>query len=126
MQDQSFEALYDAWKSSVSTMDLTKINKVGMLASFLPVKKLSELSLERDYGVTDIRCVKTTFGTRFAVDIEEAFTCYLPARFVKVFEEDANLLQQVKMGAHDKNLFMRYHGTHYNNVEFKAGRQIEG
>lgn len=107
-------------------MDLTQINKVGMLSGFLPVKKLSELDLERDYGVTDIRNVKTSFGARITVDIEETFTCYLPARFVKVFEEDVNLLLQMTTAAHEKKLLMRYYGTRYNNLEFKPIRQTEG
>lgn len=106
-------------------MDLTQINKVGMLASFLPVKKLSDLALERNYGVTDIRCVKTSFGPRITIDIEESFTCYLPARFVKAFEDDANLLQQMTAAAHEKKLLMQYYGTRYNNLEFKPVRPTE-
>lgn len=108
-------------------MDGSHTNQQSGHAFVVPArKKLSELALDRDYRVTDIRSVKTSFGARITVDIEEAITCYILARFVKVFEEDVNLWMQMTTAAHEKKLLMRYYGTRYNNLEFKPVRQTEG
>lgn len=97
-----------------------------MLESFLPVKKLSELTVERNYRVTDLRYVKTKFGQRITIDIDKQFTCYLPERFVKVLDQDPDLFQQMTTAAHGNNLLMEYHGTRYNNLQFKPARETMG
>lgn len=100
-------------------MDFTRINKVGKVSVFLPTKKLSELTLEKDYMVTDIKSVHTSWGTRFVIEVESEFSCFLPARFVKVFEEDEQFFRQMKTVARENKLLMCYYGTNLNSLEFK-------
>lgn len=100
-------------------MDFSRINKVGKVAAFLPTKKLSELTLEKDYTVTDIKTVHTVWGSRVVIEVESEFSCFLPARFVKVFEEDEQFFEQMKAAAHENKLLMCYYGTNLNSLEFK-------
>lgn len=100
-------------------MDFARINKVGQTAAFLPVKKLSELELKKDYSISDIRTVQTKWGTRIVIDVENTFACFLPARFVLLFEKDDQLFQQMIAAARENNLAMEYRGTKFNNLEFK-------
>lgn len=101
-------------------MDFTRINQVGLLEASLPVKRLCELELQKDYYITNIRSVQTTWGARIVVDVDSEFACYLPARLVKVFEGSDELFQQMSEAAANKNLIMQYYGTKFNKLEFKA------
>lgn len=104
-------------------MDFSRINKVGTLTEFLPVKKLCELKTDRDYKITNIKNVNTKWGSRITIDVENEFTCFLPSRFVKAFEEDEEMFRQMNASAQSGALLMQYLGTKYNNVQFKAAAQ---
>lgn len=104
-------------------MDFSRINKVGALTEFLPLKKLCDLKTDIDYKITNIRNVNTKWGSRITIDVENEFTCFLPYRFVKAFDEDEEMFRQMEASAQSGTLLMRYHGTKYNNVEFKAATQ---
>lgn len=98
----------------------TQLNKVGKFEeAYLPVNKLSELSLEKDYRITGVRKATTKFGSRIIVDVEETFSCFLPARYAKAFAENSSLFEQMVKASKDCNLCMRYKGGQYNDVEFK-------
>lgn len=100
-------------------MDFSRINKVGKAAEFLPTKKMHELELEKDYKISNLRRVQTKWGSRIIIDIEDKFTCFLPTRFVKLFEEDTTLFAEIQAAALNNNLLMQYFGSKFNNVEFK-------
>lgn len=104
-------------------MDFSRINKVGLLTEFLPVKRLAELTPEKEYIVTDIKRVQTKWGSRITVDVEGEFTCFLPTRFVKLFEEDDALFHQMTAVAHANNLILRYYGGKFNSMEFKEAQK---
>lgn len=107
-------------------MDLSQINKVSMLTSFLPVKKLSEFTPEKNYRLTDLKKVKTIYGQRISIDMEEHFTSYLLARVVKAFEEDPDLFQQITPAVYNNNFFMQYRGLRYNSLEVEPARETKG
>lgn len=100
-------------------MDFTSINKIGKMAEFLPTKKLAELSLQADYPITDIKAVQTKFGKRIVADVSDEFVVFLPARFVKAFDEDKDMFEKMVEAAHNNQLCMNYIGGKYNSIEFK-------
>lgn len=104
-------------------MDFTRINQVGLLEVPLPIKRLAELELEKEYYITGIRSVQTIWGARIVVDLDGEFTSYLPTRFVKAFEDAGELFQQMSEAAACKKLIMQYYGTKFNKLEFKAATQ---
>lgn len=104
-------------------MDFSRINKVGAVAEFLPVTRLCELKTDKDYKITNIKNADTKWGPRITIDVEDKFTCFLPLRFVKAFEEDKEMFRQMQTLAQSGSLLMQYLGTKYNNVEFKAASQ---
>lgn len=104
-------------------MDFSLINKVGTVSQYLPVKKLSALTVGEDYKITSMRTVQTKWGMRVTIDVNNELSCFLPQRFGKAFEENDTLFRQMLAAAHDNNLLMQYLGTEFNNVEFKAARQ---
>lgn len=98
----------------------SQINKVGKItADFLPVKKLCELDLEKDYQITGVRISATKYGSRVIVDIDNSFACFLPARCAKALAESSDLFEQMKKAVQDNNLLMCYGGGEYNEVQFK-------
>lgn len=103
-------------------MDFSRINRISYIKSFLEIKKLSELSLDTDYAVSDIRAVESPYGTRFTMDVDNKFTCYLPVRFTKAFEEDKELFKQMAESAVKGALLMRYHGGQYHSITFKPAQ----
>lgn len=104
-------------------MDFSRINKISYIKNFLEIKKLSELSLDSDYTVSDIRAVESPYGTRFTIDVDNKFACYLPVRFTKAFEEDKELFQQMAESAVNGSLLMRYHGGQYHSITFKPAQK---
>lgn len=104
-------------------MDLSAINKVGRPEEFLPLKKLSELEMKKEYTVTGMRTSQTKWGTRITVDLDGEFTCFLPSRFVQAFEEQQALFQQMTVAAGEKKLRMIYYGSKYNHLEFKEATE---
>lgn len=103
-------------------MDFSQINKVGKLVEFLPTKKLHDLKTNEDYKITNMRSVVTKYGSRITIDVQNEFTCFLPPRFAKAFEQDPAMFQQMVTLAQTGTLFMQYHGSKNNNVEFKEKR----
>lgn len=89
------------------------------MADFLPIKKLSDLTVQEEYSVTDLRFVRTKYGKRVIIDVANEFTCFLPGRFVHLFEDDNGLFEQMIAAAHKNKLGMQYLGSEFNNLEFK-------
>lgn len=118
--DQISTLLHLRWKISASIeMDFAQINKVAKMGDFLPTKKLSELTQQSDYQITDMRAVETKFGKRIIVDVRDEFAVFLPARLAKVFHEDNVTFMKMIETAHNGQLYMNYFGGKYNSVEFK-------
>lgn len=105
-------------------MDFTRINQVGLLDSVRPVKRLSELELDKEYSITGMRIAETKWGTRVVVDVDNTFTCFLPTRFVKAFEDEDGLFQQMSEAAANKKLIMQYYGTQFNKLEFRPAKEL--
>lgn len=105
-------------------MDFSRINKVGHLSEFLPVIRLAELTVEKEYNVTNVRRVQTKWGVRIIIELENEFSCFLPVRFAKLFDEDDALLQQmISVVQEKKNLIMQYYGGQCHNIEFKEAQK---
>lgn len=100
-------------------MDLSAINKIGKPEPYLPVKKLSELVIEKEYIITKMKTSQTKWGARVTVDLQNEFTCFLPSRFAEAFEKDDKLFQQMITCASEQRLTMVYYGTKFNHIEFK-------
>ena len=99
-------------------MDLKKINAVGCWDGFLPAKPLSELTLKHKYSVIKILKVQTKFGIRIVVELDAKCIIFLPARFLRILDEDPTKLEKMQEAATSKKLQIMYHGGPYNNIKF--------
>jgi hypothetical protein len=99
-------------------MDLSKLNEVGRLETFLPTKKLSELEVSKNYQITSIRKVQTKYGPRITVDLENINTVFLPARMAKMLNDDDDLFEKMVLASDENQLHLRYLGGQYNQMEF--------
>ena len=102
----------------VIIMDLSKVN-VAANISFIPTKKLKDLSIDQAYTISKFREAQTQFGKRIVVELNNEFAVFLPVRMVKLFEEDEKLYDEMKKAAEDGHLGMQYMGGKYNKIEFK-------
>lgn len=98
-------------------MDLSLFNKICN-NTFLPKKKMSELEENRTYMVTQLREVKTRFGTRFVVTLNEEFQMFLPERASQALEKNDNLVEDISERANKYALGLVYYGNY--KFEFKT------
>ena len=101
-----------------TTMNLSRVNSV---ASFLPTKKLRELTSDQDYKITKLREIKIRFGKRIIAELNNDFSVFLPARIFKIFESDEKLYKDMMEAAQSGLLILKYIGGVYNKIEFKKG-----
>lgn len=99
-------------------MDFTKINEVGRLENYLPIKRWDDLDVDTDYKVTALAAVKTKYGASIVANIDKEYALYLPARMVKSLEEDAEMFQQLIAEAEKGRLYIHYYGGKYHKCEF--------
>ena len=100
-------------------MDLQKLNAIGRMETFLPTKSLSELTVGGQYHVTKISKVQTKYGSRFVVELNAAFTSFLPARFARHFEVDFENLRTLEAAVQSETLLLKYFGGQFNVIEFE-------
>lgn len=99
-------------------MDFSKLNEVARLETLLPLKKLSDLEVYFEYRVSGVRRVKTKFGDKIVLDLEDSFTIFLPNRLTKALQEDEDLFQKVTTASKEIRLHLRYLGGPYSQLEF--------
>ena len=100
-------------------MDLQKINAIGRMEGFLPTKPLSELTPKCKYAVTKLSKIQTKYVARIVAELNAEYVVFLPARLLKVLEEDPTTLEKMQEAASARRLQLRYLAGPYNNVEFK-------
>lgn len=99
---------------------ILKLNKIALLADFLPTKKLADLNVNDIYHVTDLSQVTTKYGLKAVVHLNDEFQAFLPKRISDAFEKDpvmfANMSQTVIAG----QLLLKYlgGGAKMNQIEF--------
>lgn len=99
-------------------MDLSKLNTVSRLETFLPSKKIAELDVGRTYAVTSMKFVNTKYGRQVVADIEKTFTIFLPNRTSLFLAEHMDLFNQMVQRALSNEIGLRYLGGKFNPVEF--------
>lgn len=99
-------------------MNFAKVNEVASAPQYLPTKKLTELETNKIYKVSGVRQVKTKFGLKTIVDIENTFTVFLPGRVSKLFEEDQQSFKGFCDSCTKNTLGMQYFGGKYNQIAF--------
>lgn len=91
-------------------MDFSKINCIGR-SDFLPKRNLSDLIPGEIYNLTSIKRVKTIYGQKTVLILNQEFQIFLPTRFNTFFDKEpeqfTNLQSEV---AHDK-VIMKYLGN---------------
>ncbi|XP_043465050.1 uncharacterized protein LOC122500266 [Leptopilina heterotoma] len=100
-------------------MEFQKVNAIGRMERFLPTKPLSELTVNESYNVTKINKVQTKYGSRIVVDLDAAFTTFLPARFAKLFEADPTSFIMMEEAVQSEKLRLKYIGGKFNVIEFE-------
>ena len=97
-------------------MNLSRVNSV---ASFIPTKKLKDLTSDQEYKITKLRETQTQFGKRIIAELNDEFAVFLPARILGTLEEDETLHNEMKKAAENGLLALKYIGGKYNKIEFK-------
>lgn len=99
-------------------MDMDKkINQLGCVNGYLPLKKISELTQGEKYLINKIKIVKTKFGTKAVVELNNEFTTFLPARFGKALAEDQNQLDEWLEVAKNQR-YLHFIGGKFNDCKF--------
>lgn len=106
-------------------MDLTKLNKIALLADFLPTKQLSELKVHETYKVTDLRQVATKYGLKGVASLDDNCQVFLPKRISDAFEKDQIMFDQMVHMVADGELYLKYlgGGAKKNQIEFNIGNK---
>lgn len=102
-------------------MDLNKINLVCRLET-LPTKRMSDLEVGEEYGVTGVRRVNTKYGTSILLALNEQFEIFLPPRIVSLMENDVVQFNAMQKTIIEGILRMKYQGGEYNKFEFLCDR----
>ena len=101
-------------------MDLTKLAKLNQVAQLksenLPVKKLSDLELNKNHKLTALKQVKTRFGDRVVANIEDSYSVFLPARLTAIVGDQ--LLQELTEAVNQGRLYLLYEGGSFNACQF--------
>ena len=98
-------------------MDFQEINRLGRL-EFLPTKKLSSLEINKKYKITQLKEIKTKFGNRVYIEIENSFGVFLPPRISTFILTKEGYLEDLKIECQKKNIYLLYFGGSVNKVEF--------
>ena len=101
-------------------MDLTKLNKVARSKEFLPTKKMSEMELDTDYLITDVKKAETRYGDKVLVYINNQFNVFLPLRMSRTLLDNPELYEQFQNGVESGSLKMRFLGGKYFQCEFNC------
>ena len=99
-------------------MDLTKLNKVARLDNMLPTKKMSELEMHTDYLISDVKEVKTRYGDKLLVTIDNEYNVFLPLRMSRTLLDDPVLFEHFKKGVKSGSLRMQFLGGKFFQCEF--------
>ena len=99
-------------------MDFATLNKVARLDEMLPTKKMSDLELNVDYLISEVKEVKTRYGDKLLVCINNEFNVFLPLRLSKTLTENPELYEQFKTGVESGSLQMRFLGGKFFKCEF--------
>lgn len=100
-------------------MNFEYINQIGRM-EYLPTQKLINLTVEKKYKISLIEKVKTKYGDKVFVELEDSFGVFLPGRMSKVFiEEKPDVLENMIRECKDKkNIYLQYFGGVTNKIEF--------
>lgn len=96
-------------------MDLGALNKVAN-NTFLSTRKLSELEKEKKYLITTLRIVRTRFGKKVVLTINNEFQVFMTDRVSKLLAENEKMFEEMLLNAKNCTLFIVYHG--YGKFEF--------
>ena len=98
-------------------MDLWKINNIGRLENILLTKKIMELEINKTYKITEMKPIKTKFGSQILARLDNEFTVFPPARIAKALEDDRHQFQQMVEASKGEDLHIRYISGKYNQCE---------
>ena len=96
-------------------MDLARLNEV---ASYLPLKKMSDLEITHDYMLTALKKVDTKYGVKVVAHLDEQYQVFLPKRISDSLVKDKEFFNQIADCANRMQLFMKKLAN--NNVEFSS------
>lgn len=87
-------------------MDFSKINNVGS-GEFLVKKSLTDLTVNTFYQVTSLRKVKTMYGSRIVVSLNDEFQIFLPTRFFSYFDQEHQQFQDMQEEIKQDRLYIK-------------------
>ena len=99
-------------------MDFRKLNSIAKLKR-RTLRKISDLDLEVDYNIENIRKVATKYGEKVVVDLEENSCCYLPHRVSnELLSEDERGFQGFKEQLKESTVKLRRLDGQWNPIRF--------
>lgn len=107
-------------------MDLQKLNLVANNLKQRTLKRIPELSLQSDYSIENIKKVKTKFGDKVIVELEQDVYCYLPSRVsTQLLSNGEQGLNEFKEQLTVSTIKMRRLDGSWNPVEFIMSDLLE-
>jgi len=95
-----------------------KINKVAEAPAFLPTKRITELEFDYKYKITKVSSIKTKYGQKIVITIQDEFNVYLPARLTGMLLENEQELKLLVQAAGENHLYFKYMGGPHNKCQF--------
>lgn len=91
---------------------LQELNNIGAGKSFKKTVKISELLINSWYSVTDARHIKTKFGQRVIITLNNELSIFLPPRFENISAEQVKDMKKTffrtyKINSQDPDEFIK-------------------
>lgn len=99
-------------------MDFSKLNEIANLSNISPLKKMSDLMVNSEYKITELKQVNTKHGMKIIATIDEDFDIFLPNRISILLCKNDEQFKELKAAADGDHLFLLYQGGQYNKCEF--------
>lgn len=77
-------------------MNFSKMNQLGQMANIKPRKSITELELNKEYQLFDIKAVRTSFGKQILVECKD-FVAFLPSRFSEMTDAEICQLKETNI-----------------------------
>lgn len=97
-------------------MDLTKLNSIAA-NQYLPKKAILDLPINKLYQVTSLREVRTMYGVKSVITLDDEFQVFLPARIHKLLSDDPEQASNFRAEIEKNSLRVKHIGNRC--LEFK-------
>ncbi|KAK0073289.1 hypothetical protein PV326_013561 [Microctonus aethiopoides] len=105
-------------------LDFTKLNRISRTDAFLPKKPWSELQPQTKYDVTSMKIVKTKYGDRIVIIIDDEYSVFLPERIAQFLLNDGEQFLQMLEAVKNQDLVIHYIDAKIGACEFQSKKKL--